>query len=167
MFVETKVNSEVLQLKNNCIPKGLIPLEKIFDQNDVSKSPRMQANDEEVETCNLGTVVVPKMINIFKFLSVEMKHKYIEMMKKFIDVFAWSYAYLKKYDPTIIQNTIPMKENEKPFKQKLRRINPLLMPLIEKEIKKLLDAKIIVPIRFSKWLANLVPVRKKSGEIIM
>ena len=65
----------------------------------------------------------------------------------------------------IIQHIIPIKENEKPFKQKLRRINPLLMPLIEKEIKKLFDAKIIVPIRFSKCLANLVPIRKKSGEI--
>jgi len=30
---------------------------------------------------------------------------------------------------------------------------------------KFFDAKIIVPIRFSNWLANLVPVRKKSGEI--
>jgi len=37
--------------------------------------------------------------------------------------------------------------------------------LIEKEIKKLLAAKIIVPLRYSKWVANLVVVRKKSGEI--
>ncbi len=39
------------------------------------------------------------------------------------------------------------------------------MPLIEKEIKKLFDAKIIVLIKFSNWLANLVPVRKKSRKI--
>ena len=44
-------------------------------------------------------------------------------------------------------------------------MNPLLLPLIEKEIIKLFDAKIIVSLRFSKWLANLVPIRKKSGEI--
>jgi hypothetical protein len=37
--------------------------------------------------------------------------------------------------------------------------------VIEKEVKKLLDAKIIVPLRYSEWVANLVPVRKKSGEI--
>jgi hypothetical protein len=37
--------------------------------------------------------------------------------------------------------------------------------VIEKEFKKLLDAKIIVPLRYSNWVANLVPVRKKSGEI--
>eukprot|EP00253_Pinus_taeda_P016514 PITA_16514 len=32
-------------------------------------------------------------------------------------------------------------------------------------MKKLLDAKIIVPLRYSKWIANLVVVRKKNGEI--
>jgi len=110
---------------------------------------------------------MPKMVKISKFLSAEMKTKYVEMMKRFVDVFAWSYADLKQYDSSIIQHIIPIKENEKPFKQKLRRINPLLMPLIEREVKKLFDAKIIVPIRFSNWLANLVPVRKKNGEIII
>ena len=44
-------------------------------------------------------------------------------------------------------------------------MNPLLLHLIEKEIRKLFEAKIIVSLRFSKRLANLVPVRKKSGEI--
>ena len=41
----------------------------------------------------------------------------------------------------------------------------MLLPLIEKEIKKLMAAKIIVPLIYSKWVANLVVVRKKSGEI--
>jgi len=41
----------------------------------------------------------------------------------------------------------------------------LLLPVIQKELRKLLDAKIIVPLRYSKWIANLVPVRKKNGEI--
>ena len=40
-----------------------------------------------------------------------------------------------------------------------------MFPVIEKEVKKLLDAKIIVPLRHSSWVANLVPVRKKNGEI--
>jgi hypothetical protein len=86
-------------------------------------------------------------------------------MKDFPDVFAWSYEDLKVYDTNIIQHVIPIRDDQKPFKQKLRRINPLLLPLIEKEVRKLFDAKIIVSLRFSKWLANLVPVRKKSGEI--
>lgn len=86
-------------------------------------------------------------------------------MKGFLDVFSWTYDDLKVYDTIIIQHIIPVKENEKPFKKMLRRINPLLLPLIAKEIKRLFEAKIIVSLIFSKWVANLVPVRKKNEEI--
>ena len=86
-------------------------------------------------------------------------------MKKYTDVFSWSYEDLKEYETSIIQHTVPIKLGEKPFRQKLRRINPKLLPVIEKEIKKLFDAKIIVTLRFSRWVASLVPVKKKNGEI--
>jgi hypothetical protein len=33
------------------------------------------------------------------------------------------------------------------------------------EVKKLLDANIIVPLRYYEWVANLVPFRKKNGKI--
>ena len=58
-----------------------------------------------------------------------------------------------------------MKEESKPFRQKLRQINPMLLPIMEKEVKKILDAQIIIPLRYYEWVANLVPVRKKNGEI--
>jgi hypothetical protein len=86
-------------------------------------------------------------------------------MKEFPDVFAWSYEYLKVYDTKVIHHVIPIKEDHKPFKQKLIRINTLLLPLIEKEINKFFEANIIVSLRFSKRVANLVPAKKKSGEI--
>ena len=76
--------------------------------------------------------------------------------------FAWSYEDLKSYDTEIIQHKIPLKENQKPFKQKLRRINPVQLPLVEKEIMKMYDAGIIVPVRYSEWVSNLVSVRKKT-----
>jgi len=47
----------------------------------------------------------------------------------------------------------------------MRQINPLLLSLIKKEVKKLIEDKIIVSLWFSKWVANLVSVRKKGGEI--
>jgi len=47
----------------------------------------------------------------------------------------------------------------------MRWINPLILSLIEKEVKKLFEVKIIISLRFLKWVANLVLVRKKSGEI--
>jgi hypothetical protein len=86
-------------------------------------------------------------------------------MKDFPEVFAWSYEDLKVYDTKVIQHVIPIKDDHKPFKKKLRRINPLLLPLIEKEVRKLFDANFFLSSRFSRWVANLVSVRKKNGEI--
>ena len=80
-------------------------------------------------------------------------------------MFAWGYEDLKSYDTSIIQHKIPLKENQKPFKQKLRRINLVLVPLVEKEVKNMYDHGITVPLRYSEWVSNLVLVRKKIGEI--
>jgi hypothetical protein len=80
-------------------------------------------------------------------------------------MFTWTYEDLKTYDTVVIEHKIPLKEEAKTFRKKLRQINMMLLPVTEKEVKKLLDAQIIVPLRYSEWVANLVPVRKKSGEI--
>ena len=105
------------------------------------------------------------MVKISEALTAEQRNRYIKLLKEYVDVFAWSYEDLKTYDTGIIQHKVPLKPNVKSFRQKLRRINPTLFPVIEKEVKKLLDAKIIVPLRYSSWVANLVPIKKKSGEI--
>jgi hypothetical protein len=57
------------------------------------------------------------------------------------------------------------KKTQNLFWQKLRRINPKLAPLIQVELKKMLDVGIIAPTRHSSWCSNLVVVRKKNGGI--
>jgi hypothetical protein len=64
------------------------------------------------------------------------------------------------YDTRIIQHTIPLRPEVKPFQQKLRKFHPSLEPLMQKELKTLLDAKIIFQVRHSAWVANLVPIKK-------
>jgi hypothetical protein len=89
----------------------------------------------------------------------------MSVIKKFDDTFAWSYEDMKTFDTDIIQHKIPLKTSSKPFRQNIRQFNPMLMSIIEKELKRMLDDKIIVPLRYSNWVDNLVPVKKKSGEI--
>jgi len=71
------------------------------------------------------------------------------MLKRFVDVFAWTYEDLRTYEIGVIKHKIPLKEEAKLYRQKLRPINPMWLPIIEKEVKKLLDAQIIVPLRYS------------------
>jgi predicted glycosyltransferase involved in capsule biosynthesis len=42
---------------------------------------------------------------------------------------------------------------------------PTLEPLVQKELKKLLDAKIIFPILHSTWVDNIVIIHNESGKI--
>jgi len=125
----------------------------------------MQPLNAEIEDCNIGTEHNPKMIKLSKTLPPDQKLKYVELFKEFQDVFTCIYEDLKSYDTSMIQHTIPIKENKKPFKQKLRRVNPILLPLIEKKVKRMYEAGIISLIRFLEWVSNLVPTRKKTGEI--
>jgi hypothetical protein len=82
-------------------------------------------------------------------------------------VFAWTYDDLKAYDKTIFWHIIPLREEAKPVKKKIRMMNPKLKPMVKIELEKLKKVGIIYPIRHSDWLSNPVIVRKKTGEIRM
>jgi hypothetical protein len=137
----------------------------LFDGNDVAVKGRVADEDADTAECNIGTPEEPKFVKMSSSLTREQRVEYTELLREFADVFAWTYEDLKTYDTSVIEHKIPLKEEAKPFRQKLRQINPMLLPVMEKEVKKLLEAQIIVPLRYSEWVANLVPVRKKSGEI--
>jgi hypothetical protein len=87
------------------------------------------------------------------------------VFKECFDVFSWSYDDLKDYEKSIFEHIIPLKEGTKPFKQKLRIINPKLKPLVKIELEKLKKVGIIFPIRHLKWHFNPVIASKKIGEI--
>ena len=107
---------DIIQLKNNFIPRGLIPLDIFFDQNDVAKDPKVKPANNAVEDRNIGTKENPKIVKLSKNLFVKEKEECVSLMKRYTDVFAWSYEDLKEYDTSIIQHTIPIKPGEKPFK---------------------------------------------------
>lgn len=71
----------IIQLKSNTIPRGVVPLEKIFDSNDVARNPKVALDDVEVEKCNIGTDKVRKIIKISKNLTIENKERCINLIK--------------------------------------------------------------------------------------
>jgi hypothetical protein len=40
---------DIVKLKNNIIPKGLVLLEKLFDKNDVARNPKITVNDKDAK----------------------------------------------------------------------------------------------------------------------
>ena len=99
----------MLVLKNNQIPKGLIPLERLFDQNDIPLKSTLQPQPGEVEDCNIGTGEDSRIVKISKFLPPKVKDQYKDLLRQYKDVFAWSYDELPTYDTSIIEHRIPSK----------------------------------------------------------
>ena len=114
---------------------------------------------------NLGTEQNPKNINLGITCTHAKKVTFMRSFKEYKDVFMWTYKDIKTYDTKIIQHIIPLKEDAKPFQQKLRKMHPSLELLVKKELNKLLVAKIIFPIQHTTWVPKLIPVRKKHVEI--
>ena len=49
LFQNQIARRDIVQLKNKIIPKGLVPLENIFDNNDVAINPKITTNYEDIE----------------------------------------------------------------------------------------------------------------------
>ena len=69
-----------------------------------------------VEDIDIDTEGDPKFIKLSKKLPTKEKEGYVNLMKKYMDVFAWSYEDLKEYDTSITHHTIMIKSGENPFK---------------------------------------------------
>lgn len=66
---------DILQLKNNVLPRGSVPLEELFDFNIVGKNPKIERVGSEVEDCNIGTDDNTMIVNIYKSLYFLKKDK--------------------------------------------------------------------------------------------
>jgi hypothetical protein len=139
-FLNKIAKRNIVQLPNNHIPRGLVPLERLFDRNDVSLKGETSEDETGTTQCNIGTKSEPKFVKLSRSLTKEQRSEYIGILREFADVFAWTYEDLKTYDTFVIENKIQLKEEENPFRQKLRQINPMLLPIMEREVKKMLQA---------------------------
>jgi hypothetical protein len=93
--------------------------------------------------------------------------QYVSLFKEYSDVFSCTYDDLNDYEKTIFHHIIPLREEAKPVKQKIRMMNHRLKTLVKIELEMLKKAGIIYPIRNSYWISNPLIVRKNTGEIRM
>ena len=72
---------------------------------------------------NIGTDKDPKLIKFGKGTSKRERNNFINLIKEYRDVLAFSYDELKSYREDVFQHTIPLTEEAKevqPFRQKIR-----------------------------------------------
>ncbi|XP_070672096.1 uncharacterized protein [Malus domestica] len=100
-------------------------------------------------------------------LTVEEGDKLIRVLKDHKTAIAWSIADIKGINPATCMHRILLEEGAKPTREAQRRLNPLMMEVVKKEVIKLLDVGIIYPISDSKWVSPIQVVPKRSGVTIV
>ncbi|XP_060182048.1 uncharacterized protein LOC132611671 [Lycium barbarum] len=99
------------------------------------------------------------------FLTGDEEDTYMEILKEYRDVFAWSYKEMPGLDPKVAVHHLAVKNGARPVKQAQRRFRPDLVPSIENEVNKLIEAGFIREVKYPTWISSIVPVKKKTGQI--
>ncbi|XP_050156648.1 uncharacterized protein LOC126630561 isoform X2 [Malus sylvestris] len=100
-------------------------------------------------------------------LTVDEMEKLIRVLKDHKTAIAWSITDIKGINPATCMHKILLEEGAKPTREAQRRLNPLMMEVVKKEVIKLLDVGIIYPISDSKWVSPVHVVPKRSGVTVV
>ncbi|XP_054807358.1 uncharacterized protein LOC129309679 [Prosopis cineraria] len=93
--------------------------------------------------------------------------KLLEVLRKHKKAIGWTLADIPGISPDICMHRILMEDGAKPCRQPQRRLNPLIIDVVKKEVTKLLSAGIIYPISDSQWVSPVQVVPKKSGITVV
>ncbi|KAM1404194.1 hypothetical protein ACFX2I_012695 [Malus domestica] len=94
-----------------------------------------------------------------------MKAELRALLEEFKYCFAWSYHEMPGLDRTLVEHELRIKPGCKPFRQPPQRFSTEVQLGIKDELVRLLKARFIRTARYVEWLANIVPVLKKSGAL--
>ena len=106
----------------------------------------------------------PREITIGSSLSPNERSRLINLLRSYLDIFAWSYEDMPSLNPTIVQHHLPIMPHARPVKQKLRRLHPRWSLQVKEKIQKQLSVGFLSVVEYPEWLANAVPVPKKGWQ---
>ena len=96
----------------------------------------IQPYKDSLERINLGSEEDPKEVKIRALLHPGVKSSLIELLKEYVDIFAWSYQDMSGLDTDIMEHCLPLKPECPPIKQKLQRTHPDMIVKIKEEVLK-------------------------------
>ncbi|XP_059315447.1 uncharacterized protein LOC132066075 [Lycium ferocissimum] len=115
-------------------------LTKDFEHFENKPKPNL----DETETINLGDSEIVRETRISVHLTPSQREELINLLRQYIDVFAWSYDDMSGLSTDIVSHKLPIDPSCPPVKQKKRNIKPDLSLKVKEEVSKQFDAKSFV-----------------------
>ena len=154
------IQKEVEGYEELAVEKEEVKLEKSAEVNS-KITPK-----EDLEVINLShDPGIDKPVSISTSLSAVERTCFINLLREYQYVFAWKYDKMPGIDPGLVAHSLNVEPGTKPVVQPTRTFHIEVEAQITQEVKKLLAAGFIKPIQHPRWLSNIVPVKKKNGQI--
>ena len=83
---------------------------------------------------------------VAKDLQPDKDKKLLKILRQNKKVISWTLADIPGISPSMCLHQILLEEGAKPMRQPQRRLNPLILDVMKKEVTKLLQVGIIYPI---------------------
>ena len=93
-----------------------------FDSSPSDK--RVSPITGNVEIVDFSTANHPRELRIRLDLSIDERDSLAQLLRSYLDVFAWSYEDMLGLDPSIVQHHLPLLSHVRSVKQKLRPFHP-------------------------------------------
>ncbi|KAA3487123.1 Transposon Ty3-I Gag-Pol polyprotein [Gossypium australe] len=107
------------------------------------------------------------MVLLFYLKYVYLEEQLIEVLKKFKKTIGWTLVDIRGISPSFCMHKIILEEGEKDRINWKRRLNPIMKEVVQKDVIKWLDTRIIYPVLESSWVNPVQCVQKKGGIIIV
>ncbi|XP_070007434.1 uncharacterized protein [Nicotiana sylvestris] len=121
-------------------------------------------NLNETETINIGSPEEVRETKISIHTEQKTRDILIQLLFEYKDVFAWSYDDMPGLSANLVVHKLPTYPGFPPVQQKQRKFKTDMSDKIKEEIIKQLSANVVRAIRYTTWVANVMPVLKKDGK---
>ena len=139
----------------------MIAQEEILE--DPNKEAQIQPEEELEEVSLKASLGSPKPVFISSQLTTQEKEQLVALLKRYVDVFAWTYEEMPGLDPGLVVHSLDMDSGVNLVVQPARVFHTEVKAQITQEVRKLLAVGFIKPIQHPKWLSNIVSMKKKNG----
>ncbi|XP_070015589.1 uncharacterized protein [Nicotiana sylvestris] len=124
--------------------------------------PKLNLN--KTEPVYLGNSEEVKETKISIHIDEKTRDALIQLLFEFKDVFAWSYNDMSGLSVDFVVHKLLTYPDYPPVQQKQRKFKTDIIDNIKEEVTKQLKTGVIRVVRYTTWLANVVPVPKKDGK---
>nr|KYP37913.1 Retrovirus-related Pol polyprotein from transposon 412 family [Cajanus cajan] len=100
-------------------------------------------------------------------LDVVQEEKLLHVLRKHKKAIGWTLADIPGISPSTCMHRILLEDEVKPVRQPQRRLNPVILEVVKKEVTKLLQVGIIYPISDSQWVSPIQVVPKKTSLTVV